>query len=79
MSYMGGYWVVYMYILVLYLPCTLNVLKLSKEEGPNVCLDARFLIFFSNLNQLPAAAAAEKKKAFQEPRLSFLIAFVQQQ
>ena len=76
---MGGYWVVYMYILVLYLPCTLNVLKLSKEEGPNVCLDARFLIFFSNLNQLLAAKKEQKKREFQEPRLSFLIAFAHQQ
>ena len=36
---------------------------LSKHEGPNVCWDARFLIFFLNFNQLPAAKKGFKKQA----------------
>ena len=36
---------------------------LSKQEGPNVCWDARFLNSFLNFNQLPAAKKGFKKQA----------------
>ena len=35
---------------------------LSKQEGPNICWDARFL----NFNQLPAAKKVFKKRASQQ-------------
>ena len=36
---------------------------LSKQEGLNVCWDARFLNPFLNFNQLPAAKKGLKKQA----------------
>ena len=39
---------------------------LSKQEGLNVCWDARFLNRFLNFNQLPAAKKGLKNSASQQ-------------